>query len=115
MKGNALTDDFLKSFDVITFKSMLHDWPEKEAKQFITRASHSLEPGGTLLIFERGPFEIGETALPYSMIPALLFFRFFRSPKIYTEHLENLGFQDIGIQRIDLEMAFFLVTAKKTI
>ncbi len=69
MKGNALTDDFLKRFDMITFKSMLHDWPEREAKQFITGASHSLEPLGTLLIFERGPLEVGETTLPYSMIP----------------------------------------------
>ncbi len=92
---------------------MLHDWPEKEAKQFIARASQSLEPGGTLLIFERGPLEIGSTTLPYSMIPALLFFRFFRLPTIYAEHLKNLGFHDIQIRRIELEMPFYLVKARK--
>jgi SAM-dependent methyltransferase len=113
IKGDALADVLPTGFDLITFKSMLHDWPEKEAKQFIARASRSLEPGGRLLIFERGPFEVGETTLSYSMIPFLLFFRSFRSPEVYVEHLEDLGFQDIRTQRIDLEMPFFLVTGIK--
>jgi SAM-dependent methyltransferase len=113
IKGNALTDVLPSGFDLITFKSMLHDWPENEAKQFISRASESLQPGGTLLIFERGPIDVSETTLPYSMIPFLLFFRSFRSPAIYAEHLENKGFQDIKIQRIELETVFYLVTARK--
>ena len=115
IKGNALADVLPKGFDLITFKSMLHDWPAKEAKQLILRASQSLEPGGTLLIFERGPLEIRETTLPYSMIPFLLFFRSFRSPLIYEEQLKELGFQNTEVQRIDLEMPFFLVTATKGI
>ena len=114
IKGNALTDVLPTGFDLITFKSMLHDWPEKEAKQFVAKASQSLVPGGTLLIFERGPLEVGETPLSYSMIPTLLFFHYFRSPTIYEEMLKVLGFQDIEVQRIDLEMPFYLVTAKKT-
>jgi len=113
IKGNALTDPLPEGFDLITFKSMLHDWPEKEAKQFIEKASHSLEPGGTLLIFERGPLEVREKTLPYSMIPFLLFFHSFRSPVIYEEHLKDLGFKDIKIEKIYLETPFYLVTAKK--
>ena len=113
IEGNALADELPKDFDLISFKSMLHDWPDNEAKQFIARASQSLQPGGTLLIFERGPIEVSETPLPYSMIPFLLFFRSFRSPIVYREQLETLGFQDIEIQRIELEMPFYLVTAKK--
>ena len=115
IKGNALTDELPKGFDLITFKSMLHDWPEKEAKQFIVKASQSLEPGGTLVIFERGPLEVSETTLPYSMIPFLLFFRSFRSPVIYKEQLKELGFRDITIDKISLETPFYLVTAKKTL
>ena len=94
---------------------MLHDWPEKEAKLLILRASQLLEPGGTLLIFERGPFELGETTLPYSLIPFLLFFRSFRSPVVYKEQLKESGFQNTEVQRIDLEMPFFLITATKGI
>jgi SAM-dependent methyltransferase len=115
IRGDALTDPLPEGFDLITFKSMLHDWPEKEAKQLVEKASHSLEPGGTLLIFERGPLEIREKTLPYSMIPFLLFFHSFRSPTIYEEHLKYLGFQDISIEKIDLETPFYLVTATKEI
>jgi hypothetical protein len=112
IKGNALTDPLPEGFDLISFKSMLHDWPEKEAKQFIEKAKYSLSPGGTLLIFERSPIEVGEISYPYSMIPFLVFFHCFRSPRVYAKHLEDLGFQDIKLQRIDLETPFFLVTAR---
>ena len=113
IKGDALTDEFPKGFDLITFKSMLHDWPEKEAKHFIKKANHSLAPGGTLLIFERGPIEVGETTLPYSMTPFLVFFHSFRSPVTYEEQLEDLNFLDIKVERIDLETPFHLITARK--
>ena len=115
IKGNAFTDALPEGFDLITFKSMLHDWPEKEAKQLIVKASQSLEPGGTLLIFERGSLEVSEKTLPYSMIPFLLFFHSFRSPVIYEEHLRDLGFQEIAIEKIYLETPFHLVTAKRKI
>ena len=43
----------------------------------------------------------------------LLFFRNFRSPLFYQERLKELGFVDIEIQTIHLEMPFFLVTARR--
>lgn len=115
IKGNALTDVLPGDFDLITFKSMLHDWPEKEANQFITKASQSLSPGGTLLIFERGPIEEGEAELSYAIIPILLFFHSFRSPTLYQEQLRELGLQDITVKKLHLETPFFIVTAKKKI
>jgi hypothetical protein len=113
IKGNALTDPLPQGFDLITFKSMLHDWPEKEAMQFVEKASQSLERGGTLLVFERGPLEVQEKTLPYSMIPFLLFFHSFRSPVVYQGQLKDLGFQNIAVEKINLETPFYLVTAKK--
>ena len=113
IKGNAFTNVLPEGFDLITFKSMLHDWPDEEAKQLILKAGQSLKPGSQLLIFERGPVELGETTLPYSMIPFLLFFRSFRLPVLYEEQLREIGFQDIEVKRIDLETPFFLVTATK--
>ena len=113
IKGNALTDALPEGFDLISFKSMLHDWPEKEAKQFLQKASHSLAPGGTLLIFERSPIEAGKATFPYSMIPFLVLFHSYRSPGIYMEYLEHLNFLDIKVERIDLETPFHLITARK--
>lgn len=113
--ADALSDPLPQGFDVVTFKSVLHDWPPEEAAQLLMKGAQSLQPGGTLLIFERGPLEIRETGVPYSMIPFLLFGHSFRSPSVYEDQLKALGFQDTRIQRIDLEMPFFLVTATKTV
>jgi SAM-dependent methyltransferase len=115
IKGNALSDALPTGFDLITFKSMLHDWPEKEAKQFIARAAQSLAPGGALLIFERGPIEDGEAELSYAAIPFLLFFHSFRSPALYKEQFRESGLQDITVKKICLETPFFIVAAKKRI
>jgi len=113
IRGNALNDVLPGGFDLITFKSMLHDWPEREANQFITKASQSLAPGGTLLIFERGPIEEGERELSYATIPILLFFHSFRSPTFYQEQFMKLGLQDITVKKLYLETPFFIVTATK--
>jgi len=115
IKGNALTDALPGGFDLITFKSMLHDWSEREANQFITKASQSLAPGGILLIFERGPIEEGEAELSYATIPILLFFHSFRSPTLYQEQCRRLGLQDIIIKKLYLDTPFFIVTAKKNL
>ena len=37
IKGNAFTDPLPEAFDLISFKSMLHDWPEKDAPSLIER------------------------------------------------------------------------------
>jgi len=113
VRGNALKDDLPGGFDLVTFKSMLHDWPEKEAGHFIAKAALSLKPGGTLLIFERGPIENDKGTLPYSAIPMLLFFHSFRGPSLYEEQLNAFGFENVKVQRIDLETPFYLVTGIK--
>lgn len=114
IKGNARMDALPGGNDLITFKSMLHDWPDEEARGFLRKACQALEPGGTLLIFERGPFEIGEAGLPYSIIPFLLFAHTFRSPDLYVECLAEGGLSNISVTWIDLEMPFFLVTGSKS-
>lgn len=113
IQGNALVDNIPGGFDLIMFKSMLHDWPEREARRLIERAARSLEPGGRLLVFERSPFEPGDGTPPYSMIPFLLFFRSFRSPRVYEDRLRELDFQDIEVRKVALEMPFHLVTGTK--
>jgi len=112
-QGNALNDTLPGGFDLITFKSMLHDWPEKEAAQFIKNASQSLTPGGVLLIFERESIAALRESLSYSMLPFLLFTHFFRLPTFYEKQLEGLDFQDITVTKISLDTQFFIVMAKK--
>lgn len=111
VEGSALSDPLPADQDFVSFKSMLHDWPDAEARQLIVQASRALKPGGTLLIFERGPVEGDDRS--YALIPFLLFFRSFRPPALYTEQMAALGFRDVEVQRIDLETPFFLVTGRK--
>ena len=110
VKGNALRDPWPSDFDLVSFKSMLHDWPEEAAGKMMTSAAEALRPGGTLLVFERGPFEMSGTPLAYAHIPFLLFHSSFRSPRFYTQRLQALGFRDIVVRAIDLGTPFYLVT-----
>lgn len=105
--------DFPSGFDTVCFKSMLHDWPDHEMRGFLERAYHVLDVGGRLLIFERGLLEVGASQVPYSLIPIMLFFRSYRSAEDYVMHLEQIGFREINLKTIDLEMPFMLITAVK--
>jgi SAM-dependent methyltransferase len=99
--------------DVVSFKSVLHDWPDADAARILERARELVRPGGRMLIFERGPIEIGKSRLPYSMAPNLVFLKFLRPPDIYLKKLAELGFTAIEHRRIELEMGFNLIVARR--
>jgi len=99
--------------DLVTFKSMLHDWPEAEMRKFLARAYQALEPGGTLLIFERSLLQLGAEQLPYASIPLLLFFRAYRSHEDYARALEQAGFRDVRAETVDLDLPFMLISARR--
>jgi len=99
--------------DVVSFKSVLHDWPDADAERLLERAQAVVRPGGRMLIFERGPIEIGTSRLPYSMAPNLVFLKFLRAPDIYLSKLVQLGFTAIEHRHIELEMGFNLIVARR--
>ncbi|HYL79602.1 MAG TPA: methyltransferase [Candidatus Acidoferrum sp.] len=109
-EGDALADPWPDGCDLVTFKSMLHDWPEREAQRLLAKAAGCLAPGGTVLIFERAPIASGSGAGSYGLIPFLLFAHCFRPPDWYADQLRPLGFQGVAAHRIDLETPFSLVT-----
>ncbi|MES2533124.1 MAG: methyltransferase [Pseudomonadota bacterium] len=101
--------------DLVTFKSMLHDWPDAEMADFLRRAHDALAPGGTLLIFERRQLPVDNDALslPYGQVPLMLFFRSYRTPQAYRAQLSALGFQSITVAEVLLDMPFLLITATR--
>jgi SAM-dependent methyltransferase len=109
--GDMRRDDLPRGFDLVTFKSVLHDWPDADAHRLLAKAKEAVRPGGTLAIFERGPLIVPAGGLPYSMLPNLVFFRFFRPAGFYEQALRALGMTDVRVSRIRLEMDFNLVTA----
>lgn len=112
-RGNALVEVLPAGFDLVTFKSVLHDWPERETLVFLDKACRALQKGGTILIFERGAFETGAAGLPYSLIPMVLFSHTFRTPEWYCDYLAAHGFASISVQWVRLDVPFMLVTAVK--
>lgn len=108
--GDMRRDELPRDLDLVTFKSVLHDWPDADAQRLLGKAREALRTGGTLAIFERGPLTVPAGGLPYSMLPNLVFFRFFRSPEFYAEAMRSLGFSDVRVQTIALEMEFHVIT-----
>jgi len=99
--------------DLITFKSMLHDWPLDEMIGFLQRAYDALPVGGTLMIFERGDAEVGETQIGYGQLPLMLFFRSYRQPEDYRKVLVAIGFHSVEVSIVLLDMPFILMMARK--
>ena len=112
VKGDVRTDALPAGHDLITFKSMLHDWPAEHSDAFLAKAAAALAPGGTILVFERAPLRADPTP-PFSLIPTLLFFRSYRAPGEYVERLQALGLRSPEVREIQLDTPFFVVTARK--
>ena len=99
--------------DLVSFKSVLHDWPDEDAVQLLDRAHTLVRPGGRLLIFEREPIDIRGRRIPYAMMPDLVFLHFLRPADIYLKKLTELGFSSIEHRRIALDTGFHLITARR--
>lgn len=110
--GDALEDPLPGGHDLVTFKSVLHDWPEDPASRMLARAASAVVPGGRILIFERGPLELRERPLPFSMLPLLVFSRYYRGPSLYVDVLRGLGFE-VAVQWVRLDSPFLLLTARQ--
>lgn len=109
--GDARTDAWPDAIDAVTFKSMLHDWPDDDAMLLLTRARAALGPGGTLLIFERTRMALAEGPVPYSAIPMLLFARSYRDEEWYRSRLDALGFTAARTHHFTLDTPFMIVEA----
>ncbi len=113
IKADIRDDEVPAGYDLISFKSMLHDWPEEEALRFLDKAGAALSPGGTLMVLERGPLPVRKGVPAFHMLPILLFFRSYRPWAVYTRHLEAKGFQQIEVREFAIETPFYLITARK--
>ena len=111
--GDALRDPLPAGHDLISFKSMLHDWPDAEAGRLMDRAHDALPPGGTLLIFERAPMGGRPGGRSVASLPFLLFSPWFRSPDRYVERLRERGFREVRVRHLLLDTPFFLVRGRK--
>lgn len=114
LAGDLRREPLPAGCDLITFKSMLHDWPEAEALRFLDAACAALEPGGTLLAFERAELEVSRGTPGFGALPALLFFRSYRPAAFYQRAFEERGLREVRAQALRLDVPFLLVSGRKT-
>ena len=94
--------------DAVLFKSVLHDWPESDAKTMIGRAVEYLPSGGRVIVCERGVF--GDGPMPFSMTANVVFAPFYREPTWYEAAFDAAGLKDIARSTVLLDMPFHIVS-----
>ena len=99
---------------LVSFKSVLHDWPEREARELLKTGASLVQPGGRMLIFERAPLNFRRHPFTYALTLDLVFLHFLRPEKLYIDMLEELGFRIDLLQTIELEVDFHLILATRT-
>lgn len=113
LPGDLRRDPVPDGYDLMCFKSVLHDWPDEFALDFVARAIEALAPGGRLLIFERATIPLDGRRLAHAMTANLVFLPFFRAAEVYVEALARGGLGGIGCETVVLEMPFHLITGVK--
>lgn len=113
VSGDAMRDELPSEYDVVAFKSMLHDWPVEAVEVFLDKAARAIRPNGRILIFERGPLDLAGSATNFGLLPMVLFFRNFRSPQVYEQLLRRRGFESIQIATFMLDTPFFVLSASR--
>jgi SAM-dependent methyltransferase len=108
---NFTQDPIPDGYDLITCKSVLHDWPDEYAIHIMQSVYNSLPAGGRFLIFERQQWDFQTEAMPYGSLPVTLFFRSYRKPEFYTAALQAAGFHGVEVLTIRLDLPFMLVSA----
>ncbi len=106
------TGDLPRGFDLITFKSLLHDWPDATVVSLLAKARQALAPGGSVLIFERQRWNLAERPWGFGDLPVLLFYHCYRQAEQYRGWLAQAGFTDICLRFVPLEVDFMLIDAR---
>lgn len=98
--------------NVIIFKSMLHDWPDDFARDFLVEALGHLMSDGTLTIIERKAESFDELPLSLSSAHNTAFTRFYRDPEWYVEAASGIARLD-QLVHVNVDTGFFILTLKK--
>ncbi len=113
LAGDMRRGPIPEGHDLVTFKSVLHDWPAEEARALLEQAARALAPGGRLVIYERAPMALRQRPLGYVQSADLVFQPFFRDADLYIETLAMLGFVDCTVRGLALETPFHLIESRK--
>ena len=104
---------FAGSVDVVLFKSVLHDWPEKDAAEMLARAIEILPSGGRIIVCERGAFGTYDAAgkIAFSLAN-MVFSPFYRNQSFYRDIMLEHGLT-VAEKSVKLDMMFYATTGTR--
>ena len=116
--GDARQPDALSSFegqiDAVLFKSVLHDWPEADARQMMKAAIDIIPDGGQLIVCERGAYSSEDAEHNHmTSIANIVFAPFYRDPAFYADLMRDAGLT-VAHDHVDLDMRFHIVSGRKS-
>lgn len=108
--GDFRTDP-LPQAEVLSFKSVLHDWPDDAVRLLLAKARSALRPEGRLFILEReAPDFAGETP-GFSDLANFAFLPFYRTGAQYEALLLASGLRPMRMERFRLDGPYLLIEA----
>ncbi|MGR3572679.1 methyltransferase [Brevirhabdus sp.] len=112
--GDAHRGDWpARSAQAVLFKSVLHDWEHDAARAMLRRAWDHLDPGGRLIVCERGAFADERRLHGIGTAANLVFAPFYRPPDFYAEAMRDMGMQLAPVRSARLDMTFHIVVGTK--
>ncbi len=78
-----------RKYDLISYKSVLHDWPDEHVLELIKKAWGELIPGGRFVVIERAKFPGSTVPLGLGQAPVWMFWNYYRSPAFYESILQK--------------------------
>ncbi|MEK0427315.1 MAG: hypothetical protein RJB11_3406 [Planctomycetota bacterium] len=112
--GDFVEDRLSGSLDLITFKSVLHDWPNEYAMLLLQKAWDHLPLGGRLVVLERVQIAGDEIPLGFGQAPVWMFWNHYRSPSFYESFVEEHLHANSQVQIIHADMPWMVLQIVKS-
>lgn len=113
--GDFVNEPLNHQYDLVSFKSVLHDWPEDRVGGLLRNAWANLRVGGRLVIIERAKIPGGRIPLGFGLAPVWMFWNYYRAPEYY-EDLARENYQTRAhTQIIHAEMPWMVVQIVKSV
>lgn len=111
--GDLMQPSKQPGFDLVSFKSVLHDWPDGHVGKLIQHAWDRLVPGGRLVIIERVKSEAFSLPTGLGQAPVWMFWNYYRSPAFYGSILKEQFRIQAETQLLNADMTWMLLQAVK--
>jgi SAM-dependent methyltransferase len=100
-------------YDLVSFKSVLHDWPDEHVLELIKKAWGKLTPGGRFVVIERAKFSGSTVPLGLGQAPVWMFWNYYRAPAFYESIFQKHFQVSAQTQIVHADMTWMVMQVVK--